>query len=149
MWNIYRLEMCFGSGGIRSSVDTERASVLLGACCFKIKISFICHPYKFIRTLRKFRLGALNKIEIDLSILLRQFFHSKYGVTMRHWFLIQDTIFWFTCLPTRVSKIKKRKHLICNMCNTKVFVNFRGILDPFSFSRWVLLFLQRKENYRR
>ena len=89
--------MCFGSGGIRSSVDTERASVLLGACCHRnqnFNYLLLVISYQFISTLRKFSLGALlKKIEIVLSVLLAHFFHSKYGVTLRPLFLIQDTIF--------------------------------------------------------
>ena len=62
-------------------------------------------------------------------------------------FLIKDTIFRSHISPTtvlRVSKLKKRKHLICcSLFHTKVFVIFKGILDPFSIFHRSSIFLKQ------
>ena len=82
---------------------------------------------------------------IKAIVFVMWYFYITYDYNLV--FLIKDTILNSYISPTtflRVSKLKKRKHLICcSLFHTKVFVIFKGILDPFSIFHRSSIFLKQ------
>ena len=82
---------------------------------------------------------------IKAIVFVMWYFYITYDYNLV--FLIKDTILNSYISPTtflRVSKLKKRKHLICcSLFHTKVFVIFKGILDPFSIFHQSSIFLKQ------